>query len=150
MSKFRAILGNAWQERHSGYSESLAAFCADPSLLAEAKAEHKRLSALDHRALGCPLEHRCAASAHELKFLTLALSKIEDEMPSKLRALAEQAKTAVAEVEDDAERAINNLQKAKQNAHEGVGKINSVAADINKSAQDLNEFAAQTSNFPPE
>ena len=69
-------------------------------------------------------------------------------MPSKLKSLAGMAKDAVSDVENEAEAALSRLDKAKQGALAGVGKVNTVTAEIEQSTKDLNAFAAQTSNFP--
>jgi hypothetical protein len=69
----------AWQERHSGFRGSIQRFIeasADAELLAHARAEHARLVQLE-RNIGCLLEQRCYASAHQLKFLHAALAEVK-------------------------------------------------------------------------
>lgn len=146
----------AYNERHRGYPTTLSQFqksAADPRFHKQAKNEHDRLADLE-KNLGCPLVQRCYVSHHQLHFLKAALAMpvpplVEDDMPSKLKALAGEAKSDVEEIENNAERALKNLKAAKARAQYGVDGINNVAAEIHQSADDLSDFAAQSSNFPP-
>ncbi|HZS57545.1 MAG TPA: hypothetical protein VFA65_24305 [Bryobacteraceae bacterium] len=150
-SNLAALLGRAYQDRHQSFRTALAEFSgADEELRKHAEAEHDRLVKLE-KDLTCPLERRCYVSAQQLKFLKLALAmpvKHEEEMPSKLKALADSAKGVVTDVENAADKAMNRLSAATKKADAGIGKINSIAADIEKSASDIDDFANQTSNFP--
>lgn len=141
-----------------GYLKPLAALkqfhlhCGeDNQLLKLAKAEQQRLTELNVLC-NLNLESRCFVSKQHLHTLNAVLSapKPEEDMPSKLKALAGLAKGTVDDVEKQAEAALNKLNQAAAKAQDGVGKVNNVAAEIEKSAADLNDFAAQTSNFPIE
>jgi hypothetical protein len=156
-STFSATLARSYEERHTGMVGAIADFrkgAADPKFLAQAKAEHDRLAALDANS-GCPLTQRCYASAHQLKFLQAAFASLksspiaEEDMPSKLNSLAALAKGAVADIETGAAAALVRLNKAKDSAGKGVDGVNAVSAQIEQAAKDLSTFAAETSNFPP-
>jgi hypothetical protein len=160
-SNLHRLLAAAYNERHRGYPTTLSEFqksAANSKFHEQAKAEHDRLADLE-KNLGCPLVQRCYVSHHQLHFLKAALAlpvpppqptvTVEDDMPSKLKSLAEEAKSDVDEIEHNAEIALKNLKAAKARAQYGVDGINNVAAEIHQSADDLSDFAAQTSNFPP-
>jgi hypothetical protein len=112
------------------------------------------------------VEKQCFLARHEMEFLQKAIAspvidstallpkvhlhtKQDEDMTSKLKALAGLAKSTVAQVEADAEAAVNRLQAAQQKAHSGVDKINSVAGEIEDSAASLEDFANQITNGGP-
>lgn len=158
MASMSDLFAKAYAERHVGYRNTLVEFqkaAADPKFMGRAKAEYERLVQLE-KGLGCPLHQRCYVSAHQLTFLKQAMAlppqqtvTVEEDMPSKLKSLADEAKSDVDEIEENADRALKNLKAAKARAQYGVDGINNVAAEIHQSADDLSDFAAQTSNFPP-
>ena len=70
-------------------------------------------------------------------------------MTSKLKGLADLAKTAIADVEGRAESAMDKLNKAQAHAHFGLDKVDGVTAEIEKAATDIENFANQVTNGPP-
>lgn len=135
---------------------------SDPDVMDAAKAELKRSSKFDSK--------RCFVSSSNARFLKQAIENFipmhqtpipdntfgpivqtqgQEDMTSKLKALASLAKTTVAQVEIDAEAAIGKLQAAQVKAQGGVAKINSVASEIEDSAGALEDFANQITNGGP-
>lgn len=133
----------------------------DPAVMEAAKAELKR---------GASMSKRCFVSGANSNFLKQAIAQFmpvhqtpipenqfaqipqtqgQEDMTSKLKALAGLAKTTVAQVETDAEAAIGKLQAAQIKAQGGVAKINSVASEIEDSAGALEDFANQITNGGP-
>jgi len=94
-------LASAYNNAFAGHSAFKAHAEQDEAFLTAAQTEHDRLVGLEGK-LGCPLSQRCYASAKHLSFLRAALAQHqqEQEMPSKLKALAERARTTVTDIEN--------------------------------------------------
>ena len=137
---------------------------ANPEFLAAAKAEHGRAKKIDPR--------RWFASGVNADFLQEAIFKFEmalrqpvvpalipvavtpppskeDDMSSKLKGLADMAKTVTSAVDKRAEDTMGRLTKAHERAKEGLDKVDDVTAEIEKATADIEDFANQVTNGPP-
>ena len=140
---------------------------ANPSFLVEAKAEHGRVKKVDPR--------RCFASGVFADFLQEAIFNFEmaqrqpvvpvlasvvlsppnppvqkeEDMSSKLKGLADMAKTVTSAVDKRAEDTMGRLTKAHERAKEGLDKVDDVTAEIEKATADIEDFANQVTNGPP-
>lgn len=169
-----SILSDAYSAKvlHQGSVEAvtnrLRAAVADPAFALEARAEWQRARAVKAR--------RCFTSGVVADFLSPVLDglviptptktiapipvittvvqttksepKKEEDM-SKLKNLADLAKSVTTEVESRAEASLTRLQKAQTKAHGGLDKLDNVTADIEQSATELEDFTNQVSNGPP-
>ena len=73
----------------------------------------------------------------------------DEDMTSKLKGLADLAKSTIADVEGRATSAMDKLNKAQAHAHGGLDKIDTVTAEIEQAATDMENFANQVTNGPP-
>ena len=132
----------------------------DPSLRAHVEAEVSRLNAVRDRCfasrisadfLNEALAHPVPTAATKaLQAMPILMTPTkEDEMTSKLKGLADIAKSTIADVENRASAAMDKLTKAQAHAHSGLDKVDGVTAEIEKAATDMEDFANQVSNGPP-
>lgn len=68
---------------------------------------------------------------------------------SKLSELAGSVTKALKAVEDDAERALSRLHKARDNANNATAKIDGISSSIEKSTADIENFTNQLTNGGP-
>lgn len=134
-----------------------------PEFLAQAKAEHERLSDLiAKRGAGA-----CFASNQHKLALDRALANHEEglkaasaivpsddkgeseDMTSKIKTLAGLAKDTIKQIESEAERVANRLQSAKKGAVNGIAKLDGIAKDVEDGVSGIEDFANQISNNPP-
>jgi hypothetical protein len=74
---------------------------------------------------------------------------LPDTKMSKLSELASSIAAATKAVEDEADRALSRLHKARDNATVGIAKIDGVSASIEASTKDIENFTNQISNGGP-
>lgn len=53
------------------------------------------------------------------------------------------------QVDDAATQALTRLTGARDRAHDGIGKVNDIAAKIEKTAADIDNFTNRLTNSPP-
>ncbi len=165
------VLAAAYEAKvlHRGNAAEVQArfnkLAANPEFLAAAKAEHGRAKKVDNR--------RCFISGITAAFLQEAILAFElslrqpvipalipvaiapppapkeDDMSSKLKGLADLAKTVTSAVDKRAEDTMERLTKAHERAKGGLDKVDDVAAEIDKAAADIEDFANQVTNGPP-
>lgn len=139
---------------------------SDPDVMAEAKAEFGRSDGLSDR--------RCFISNANSNFLSKAIAQFvpvavsapkaiaapvqsiaqphhhqEDDMSSKLTALADLAKSTIAEVEADAEAEVTKLLAAKTKANAAVAGVGVIRTGIESGTKELEDFANQLTNGGP-
>ena len=73
----------------------------------------------------------------------------DDNMSSKLTALADLAKSTIAQVEADAEAEVNKLLAAKDKANAAVAGVGAIRTGIETGTKELEDFANQLTNGGP-